>query len=418
MATLNVTESPYNAAGDGSTDDTSAIQSAIDDAGAGDTVYLPANTYLISKAESVETESAIVADSSRGNGITDVTIHGDGSGTAIKMDVISDTSTFSTVFGIRCKSQVTGLVIRDLEVDGNRPNQPDVNGAGLFAYDSGGTGNDATIRDVRVRDSIRNNIAVQPDGFLLERCTALDAGRHGFSLGPPDGSTGNLTVSKCLSKRSAQEVSNTYEMDFGAGSAVIKDCVFKNSNGAGWKTTERVDTVTFRRIRNEGHSGLGYNHTGSSGNADVTFEDIVSRNNGSHGLRMSSGSVAYTVAGGTEIVSYNNGNNGYLVNDTSLDSNGIMYAIDNASRSLYASGSSGTVDEFDKDGNGGSLREDGLTFTAIGSTRKTDLSNVPTESEVGAWSGGGGGGGSRTHESIPRPRGGGLLVTGGGTGYE
>jgi len=45
---LNVRSSPYNAAGDGSSDDTAAIMKAVTAAiGTGGTVYLPAGTYLI-----------------------------------------------------------------------------------------------------------------------------------------------------------------------------------------------------------------------------------------------------------------------------------------------------------------------------------------------------------------------------------
>lgn len=44
----NVTSGPYNASGDGSTDDTAAVQAAIDDAGvAGGVVYFPAGTYMV-----------------------------------------------------------------------------------------------------------------------------------------------------------------------------------------------------------------------------------------------------------------------------------------------------------------------------------------------------------------------------------
>ncbi len=46
--TIDVTDAPYNATGDGSTDDHAAIKDAFGDAGYGDTVYFPAGTYLSS----------------------------------------------------------------------------------------------------------------------------------------------------------------------------------------------------------------------------------------------------------------------------------------------------------------------------------------------------------------------------------
>lgn len=47
LSVINVTDSPYNATGDGSTDDTAAVQAAIDDAATGGSVYFRPGTYLV-----------------------------------------------------------------------------------------------------------------------------------------------------------------------------------------------------------------------------------------------------------------------------------------------------------------------------------------------------------------------------------
>jgi Pectate lyase superfamily protein len=68
---INVKLAPYNAAGDGVTDDTLAIQAAINAAQANQVVYLPASTYLISGTLNISTANT----SLRGDGPASTIIH-------------------------------------------------------------------------------------------------------------------------------------------------------------------------------------------------------------------------------------------------------------------------------------------------------------------------------------------------------
>jgi len=60
-ATYNVKNAPYNATGNGTTDDWNAIQNAVNDAinaGSGNTVYIPAGNYLLNSSISINIDHA------------------------------------------------------------------------------------------------------------------------------------------------------------------------------------------------------------------------------------------------------------------------------------------------------------------------------------------------------------------------
>jgi hypothetical protein len=70
-ALINVKLAPYNAKGDGVTDDTKAIQAALDAAQANEVVYLPESTYLIGRTLNISRPNISI----RGDGPASTIIH-------------------------------------------------------------------------------------------------------------------------------------------------------------------------------------------------------------------------------------------------------------------------------------------------------------------------------------------------------
>src|SRR5258708_18269070 len=68
---INVKNTPYNAKGDGVTDDTKAIEAALDGAAGNEVVYLPASTYLIRNTLHISRPNISI----RGDGPASTIIH-------------------------------------------------------------------------------------------------------------------------------------------------------------------------------------------------------------------------------------------------------------------------------------------------------------------------------------------------------
>lgn len=382
MTVLNV-QTDYGAAGDGSTDDTVAIQSAIDDAGPGDTIYLPAGTYVVAKTNAVDNEACVMFDSARGNGVSDVEMVGDKANTTIRLS--DGNANFVKVIGVDCTSTITGLVLRNFVVDGNRTNQASgARGQNIGIADEGANDNDITVSNVKSVSALDTGIAPRAGGVTVEDCTVIDAGKHGIGLGHP---SGRVVVRRCLAKRNSPG-EPTYNLDFSNGSGLVEDCVFNESGGSGFKTTEDVGDVTYRRVRSENNTLSGYMYTGTGGSPNATMEDVVIRNNGENGLRFAN-ELSTNVPSGSDVVSVGNNKMGLLLSgQTSVSFDGTFHSTNNK-RTLYADGeSSGYLSDVQQSGNEYSdLKTGGVTVQSVGGSPKTDLGNVPTESEVGAFNG-------------------------------
>jgi parallel beta-helix repeat protein len=133
----DVTDAPYSATGDGATDDTAAIQSALDAANTagGGTVYFPPGLYI--------TTQLLV--------YSNTTVTGDGATLKLK------SATAGSVAILRVNDTETDVVIDGLEFDGNEANQASTNNHfHLRLY-----GGRITVRNCYFHDSEGNGITIE-----------------------------------------------------------------------------------------------------------------------------------------------------------------------------------------------------------------------------------------------------------------
>jgi hypothetical protein len=99
--------------------------------------------------------------------------------------------------------------------------------------------------------------------------------------------------------------------------------------------------------------------------------------------------LTVSVPSDSEVVTYNNTYNGIQAVDNAVfECDGTLHAKDNGSNSITdVSGTSGYVELIEHAGNGDPVDANDITIRATGTTPKTDLPNVPTASDVGAFTG-------------------------------
>lgn len=190
--TCVVTDSAYGAHGDGQTDDTLAIQAALDECGGlaeGGHVFFPAGTYIIARQGS---ESPILSISSN------TTVYGEGDNSILKFheDVNKNKNNFWRMLGFSTKGTIhnENIAIRHLHLDGSNTFTeygPDIwypeHNHGIWFYNEGGTtknilierclienfsgdcvavskgSQNVTIRHIRIRNHLRQGVQIAGD---------------------------------------------------------------------------------------------------------------------------------------------------------------------------------------------------------------------------------------------------------------
>lgn len=227
----NVKDAPFNAKGDGVTNDGDAIQRAVTDAISKNKggIFFPAGTYRVSKVG----QSSIELD-----GVEDFMVTGEGPKSVVKqVDTTQATGAWSV---FQLQNNCRRIVFKDLVIDGNR------------------TG-------LTMPDEQSHGIAVNPgtEDLVVDRCILRECFGDGIKLlgaidDKPIGNAKRLRIENCLfqkNKRSGlaiqraveqviisncifDETLNDQSIDFeptgldGPNDLIIQGCLIKHTNGA------------------------------------------------------------------------------------------------------------------------------------------------------------------------------------------
>lgn len=191
---VSVKGAPYNAAGNGSTNDTTAIQAAIDavSAGGGGVVFVPRGTYSLASTLYIK---------------EGVTLMGEGrKSTIFKAANFSNQATIIQFFtGNGTTANAHNAALMNCRIDGNRANQSAGEGVGIqmitnplwvaSSGDGASTGWDMHNHVVDVSVWSTRGDGYQANGRAehnLTRVFIRDAGRHGFNV------TADSQFSQCV----------------------------------------------------------------------------------------------------------------------------------------------------------------------------------------------------------------------------
>ena len=390
MTVLNVRD--FGAVGDGSTDDTAAIQEAIDAAGDGDEVYVPAtgDSYLVTGWYGV-----VNVDSSNDG----VRLYGDGKGSRIEYGGGNGGRNMFMISVDPGDDGLNGFVLEQLTLDGGRGSvEGDPNVASAVQVrkpGSGAKGNmDITIRDVRATDCYGNGIDVVCPGTTVVNCTAENNRQHGFGMETSNGPFQDPPVrfERCLSRRNGFG-GGYYGMDLSGGKAVAEDCVLRDNEGAGaTKCSVGSEHMVYRRCRLANNEGHTYQNTSGEG-ATVVFDQIVAENNVDC-MRLTEDGT-YRVPAGSELVFVDNGPDVrgglFLTHDAVLEAGDATLWINGQTGGAGIRAGSDGADSrvgtyyYANNEDGPISSDQNISFGTMASDLKNDLESVPTADQVGAW---------------------------------
>ncbi|MEZ0226303.1 MAG: Ig-like domain-containing protein [Alphaproteobacteria bacterium] len=216
----------YGALGDGVTNDTSAIQAAVNaarDAGGGE-VYIPTGTYIVTGNPTNPSAGCIML-------YNNVTVYGDGMGeTTVKLQdgwSTKITGIFRTQYGVENHD----IGMHDLSIDGNRATATNKVDGFFCGVAPGQTGTDTNI--------------------TLDKVEIMNCSGYGFD---PHERTTNMTISNCVAHGNGLD---GFTLDYLINSNIVNNLSYGNDrHGFNIVTTTHDTTLTGNIAHHNGGEGI------------------------------------------------------------------------------------------------------------------------------------------------------------------
>ena len=324
---------------DGSTDDHSAIQSALDEAakdGTPSAVYIPKGTAHIG--------SRLIIGS-RHSGVT---LQGAGSDTHLRLrSGVSQNYDLIRILGRN--GAVTDVTIRDLRLDGQGDLQNDKHIWGVLAYASGGGDDNNLVENVWVHDFSGSNMLLRSPGMTARYISSWGAKNwHGVNIDcdDVDNSSRPITLEYCHAWSNT-----THGIDASGGHSVVRHAL-SEENGWGGKNTSETLSARWENVVFQNNEYLGYMTSGGP-QGPVTMNRVMARGNGRTGFYLQGGAprleIGEMVALGNQ-KEHNMGNiyisDGFSVTADSIRSGSAV----NGPGIRLETGASGSLREYVHDG--------------------------------------------------------------------
>jgi hypothetical protein len=261
----------FGATGDGTTDDTDALTDAF---AAGDDIFLPAGTYLVTGLE-------LAASNKR--------IRGAGMGrTIIKLANASNAHVLQA-------EDMSDIQLEDLTLDGNKANQDDGTGNDWRCLYALGDCHRWRLKNVEIKNAVDHGLFASSGGdseveafkdSVVDSCYAHDCGSSAHISGGGSGGTG--FVGGCTSTRWAGCYAPANYLNGFKGNGQYDSCyAYDSVGGGGFETGFGAPTregATFRNCFAYDNAGGGFRHQGQGD--QILMDGCVIYGNGSSGITL------------------------------------------------------------------------------------------------------------------------------------